>query len=267
MRVRQSDLKTWARCPLQYKYQHIDHLPREQSGALTFGTIIHDCVLYMETHQDPVGAIARFYTHWMEPELLDPELTIDYYVSGTSWKKYAAEGERILRDWWQIIQWESDVVLGREYTFDVPVGDGHVLHGTIDKLALRYDAKLDSQVVLISDYKTNAKDPTYGWLADDLQFTAYAYATTRPEFWANLPDGEQLFEHVSDLPRQGEWVALKGPKRLDAGLRNETHYNRLIYAINAMCDSVSMRIFVPNISGESCRYCDYRKNCGLEPIE
>lgn len=266
MQVRQSDLKTWSRCPLQYRYQHIDKLPRTQSGSLTFGSILHDCVLFLEEQQDLEGAVQRFHRFWIDPTLLDAEYAIDYFVRGTNWRKYAAEGEKVLRDWWGIIQWESDVVLAREYEFDVPIGDGHVLHGTIDKLVLRYRADLGRQVVLISDYKTNNKAPTYDYLAEDLQFTAYAYATEVPSFWDNLPGGAELYEKTKNLDRYGEWVALKGPKRMDAGERTQQQYGRLVYAVNALAESVALRIFVPNISGESCRYCDFRSNCGLPVI-
>lgn len=271
--VRQSDLKTWARCPLTYKYQNIDKLDRTQSGALTFGTIIHDCVLYLETTQDLDGAVQRFHNMWDAPEDFDEALgqvgqtlKIDYYLKGTDWKKYRAEGERILTAWWGLIQWESDHVLAREYEFDVPIGDGHMLHGTIDKLALRYMPSLNSRVVLVSDYKTSRKEPTYDWLADDLQFTAYSYATTRPEFWAGILNGEALYDELADSPRWGEWVQLKGPKRKDAGVRDQHHYNRLIVAVNEMVRSIQSRIFVPNISGETCKYCEFRDNCGLPEI-
>lgn len=263
--LRQSDISTWGRCPLKYKYQYIDKLPRLQSGALTFGSVIHDVVMQMELTQDVEAAVTLFKKYWLEPTQLDPSYKIDFYLRGTNWKKYLEEGERILRDWWEIIKWESDVVLGREYSFDVPIGDGHVLHGTIDKLALRFHPK-HGRVVLISDYKTNAKVPTYEWLEDNLQFTSYAYASTQPEFWANLPDGDRLFQDLKDVPRSGEWVSLKGPKRLDAGLRDQVQYNRLISAANAIADSVAMRIFVPNISGENCRWCEFRESCGLRVI-
>lgn len=272
IQLRQSDLSTWARCPLAYRYQNIDHMPRLQSGALSFGTIIHDCVLFMETHQDLPGAIARFNDMWLCPEAYDEllvpagtTLKIDYYTRGASWKKSAGEGPRMLSDWWGIIQWDSDTVLAREYEFDVPIGDGHILHGTIDKLALRFLPKTNEQVVLISDYKTNAKTPTYDWLEDNLQFTAYAYASTQPEFWTGFPDAD-MFGRVSSLRRQGEWVGLKGPKRLNAGFRDQVQYNRLTYAINAVADSIAMRIFVPNISGETCRYCEFRALCGLPEV-
>lgn len=263
--LRQSDISTWASCPLKYRYQYIDKYPRLQSGALTFGSIVHDVVMQLELTQDVEGAVALFKKYWNEPTLLDPSYKIDYYLRATNWQKYLTEGERMIRDWWEIIKWESDVILGREFSFDVPIGNGHVLHGTIDKLAVRQHPK-HGRVLLVSDYKTNAKVPTYEWLEDNIQFTAYSYATTRPEFWANMPNGEHLFNDMKDLPRLGEWVSLKGPKRLDAGLRDQVQYNRLITAANAIADSVAMRIFVPTISGENCRWCDFRERCGLRVV-
>ena len=81
-------------------------------------------------------------------------------------------------------------------------------------------------------------------------------------------DGQRLFEQTRDYPRRGEWVALtQGPLRLDAGERSQVHYNRLVYAVNALAESVAMRIFVPNISGETCKFCDFRAQCGLPDIQ
>lgn len=267
MHVRQSDLKLWQKCPLQYRWTHVDKIPREQSGSLSYGSIIHDCVLFLETTHDLNTAIERFYWFWDDPTRLDPEYKISYYVRGTNWKKYREAGPALLRNWWSIIQWDSDANIAREHHFEVPIGDGHVLNGTADKVAVRYMPKLNRRVLLISDYKTNNKTPTYDYLAEDLQFTAYGYASTQREFWTGIPNGEQLFAEFADVPRWGEWVALTSPKRMDAGERTQQQYNRLIYAVNALAESVAMRIFVPNISGESCRYCDFRKQCGLPELD
>lgn len=272
MIVRQSDLKTWAKCPLMYRFQNIDGLPREQSGSLTYGSIIHDCVLWMELHQDVEGAIERFKELWLAPTLLGSEYAIQYYVRGTNWRRFMERGPKLLRDWWGIISWDSALVLGREHTFDVPIGDGHTLHGTVDKIEIVFRADINGGlggwVLKISDYKTNNKTPTYDYLAEDLQFSAYSYASLQPEFWANI-GGHAAWERYKDLPRYGEWVQLGGavPKRMDAGIREQRHYNRIVMAVDALAESVAMRIFVPNISGESCRYCEFRKACGLPELD
>lgn len=270
MIIRQSTLKTWQKCPLIIHWER-QGLPRLQSGSLTFGSIIHDCVLWLEVNQDLDGAIQRFHEFWAYPERLDPEYSIDYYVRGTSWTKFLEKGPYILTKWWDIIQWETDLVLGREYGFNVPIGNGHTLHGTIDKLTIRWHAATEQWIVLISDYKTNNKVPTYAYLEEDLQFSAYGYATLQPEFWVDMFPGNpgkglELFERYRDYPRMGEWVALTDSKRMDAGIREERHYNRLIMAVDAMADSIDLGIYVPNISGETCRFCDFRKSCGLPEL-
>jgi hypothetical protein len=271
MIIRQSTIKQWASCPLKVYWQD-QGIPRLQSGSATFGSIIHDCVLHLEVTQDLEGTIERFKNFWRNPEQLDPTYPVDYYVRGTNWRKFLERGERIIRDWWSLIQWETDEVLGREYTFNVPIGNGHTLHGTVDKLTVRWSPKDDSWVLLISDYKTNAKVPTYAYLEEDLQFSAYSYASLQPEFWEPMFPGDParglaLYEKYKNFPRRGEWVHLNDCKRMDAGLREERHINRLIMAVNAMADSIDLGIYVPTISGDSCRYCDFRTQCGLPEIK
>lgn len=267
MIIRQSSIKQWQECPLRFRYTHIDGLEREQSGAVVFGSIIHDCVLFLETAKDLDATVERFEKFWANPELLDPEYRIDYYVRGTNWKKYLDSGRDILRRWWSIIQWDSDLTIAREHFFEVPIGNGHTLQGTVDKVVIRWNSKLNTNVLLISDYKTNKKTPTYDYLEEDLQFSSYAYASLQPEFWDSLPNGKEMYERYKDLPRHGEWVSLTNARRMDAGERTPRHYNRLIMQVDAMAESIAANIFTLNISGEACRYCDFRKQCGLPEIE
>jgi hypothetical protein len=270
VRVRQSDLKTWQKCPLIYRFQNIDGLQREQSGSLTYGSIIHHCVQWLEEHRDLDGAIALFQELWIQPTLLDPTYQPQYYVRGTNWKKFMDLGPKVLRDWWSIFSWDAGVVLAREHSFEVPIGDGHTLHGTVDKLEISYKAQayggVGGQVLKIVDFKTDKKQPTYDYLAEDLQFSSYAYASTQREFWINL-GGDAAWQRHLDLERHGEWIQLNGPKRMDAGIRTQRHYNRIEMAVNALAESVGMRIFVPTISGETCRYCEFREPCGLPELD
>lgn len=287
MIVRQSDLKKWNECPLKVKYMYLDDLPREQSGSLTFGSILHDCIHWMETQIEMLVAkahiearqasaqelndilkqtIVRFQEFWIQPTLLDPTYQPQYYVRGTSWKSFMERGPKVLEGWFGVASWDENVALGREHEFRVPIGDGHTLWGTVDKVEVGYVGEVDGYAVKIVDYKTDKKVPTYGYLAEDLQFSAYAYASLQPEFWENI-GGQEAYERFKDLPRVGEWVQLTGPKRMSAGERTQRHYNRLVMAVNAYAESFAMRIFVPTISGESCRYCEYRGPCGLPELD
>lgn len=273
MIIRQSDIKTWMACPLRWKFQK-EGAEREQSSALSFGSVIHEAVLVMEVQQSLAAGIAHFDEMW--DNLAKYGLAYDYVMPRNSHQGYRDMGHKILRDWWQLIQWESDVVLAREYNFTVPIGS-HELTGTVDKLALRPLKGAKGFGVLVSDYKTSAKQPTRDYLQHDIQFHAYCYATTQPEFWDNLPPvkladgseitGPELFVKYIDAPRMGEWVHLRTPRRIDAGVRTDVHYNRLKYAIDQIEASVATGIFVPDISGASCEYCEFRQRCGLPSRE
>jgi len=259
MQFRQSTIKLFTECSLRYRFQD-QGAPREQSSAMSFGTAIHDAVMQMELAYDPQVGIDRFTAIWQH--LADFDLDYDYLIPRYDHSTYTDLGYRILRDWWSLIQWDTDIVLAREYQFEVPIGDGSTLAGTADKVCLRTQ-KDGSYSVLISDYKTGSKQPTRDYLAHDVQFSAYCYATTQQEFWANIPDGPRLFTELANAPREGEWVQLRAPKRITAGQRTQMHYNRLRYACDQIEQSIALGIFVPDLSGEKCEFCEFRKVCGL----
>lgn len=263
MQFRQSTIKLFTQCSLRYRFQD-QGAPREQSSAMSFGTAIHDAVMQMELAYDPQVGIDRFEAIWQH--LPDFDLDYDYLIPRYTHSSYTELGYKILRDWWQLIQWESDIVLAREHPFEVSIGDGNTLAGTADKVALR-PQKDGSYSVLISDYKTGSKQPTRDYLAHDVQFSSYCYASTQPEFWATIPNGPKIYAEMIDAPREGEWVQLRTTKRISAGFRTQMHYSRLAYAIDQIEQSIALGIFVPDLSGETCEYCEFRKICGLPSRE
>lgn len=239
---------------------------REQSSALSFGTAIHDAVLVMEQAQDLTVGLDRFKQVWTELQIPDGEnIAYDYLMPRNSHHGYLEKGLRVLQDWWALIMWESDKVIAREYQFTVDIGSNQ-LTGTIDKLAFR-QTKFGEWLLLVSDYKTSMKQPTRDYLQHDIQFHSYCYATTRPEFWTGIQNGAHLFAASQEWRRSGEWVQLVATKRIDAGFRDQMHYNRLAYAIDQIEKSQALGIYVPNISGESCEFCSYRRTCGLPSRE
>jgi CRISPR/Cas system-associated exonuclease Cas4 (RecB family) len=256
-----STLKTWSECPLKLKFK-LDGQPRTVSSAMSFGSALHLAVLTMETGYSLAKGVQHFEDIW--DNLRSYDLEYDYLLPRTSHVEYQEKGVQILTDWWALIQWDSDTILGREYEFLVPVGD-NTLHGFIDKLTVR-QVKGGALAVVLSDYKTGSKQPTRDYLKHDLQFTSYAYASTQPEFWVNIPNGAALYEQLKDVQRVGEWVQLRSTKRIDAGERTQLHYNRLRYACDQIALSVMMGIFPPTISGESCEFCSYRDVCGLPSL-
>lgn len=260
MRIRQSDIKTWQRCPLLYRFEKIDGLRGEEHSAAPFGTALHESIKYLEENGDIESAKLRFKDLWTSAEF-------DTFLKGTSFTSYMDKGLDILDRWWDIQQWNASKIIAREHYFEVPLGR-HTLCGTVDRLEARYLGAKGGNVLCVLDYKTNTKLPTRDYLRHDVQFTAYCYATTRPEFWTGIENGEELFATYQEWPRIGEWIALtQGPKRVPADFRTERDYRRLEMVADAMEDSISMGIFIPNLSGASCEYCAFRKPCGLPSRE
>lgn len=226
---------------------------------MSFGTAIHDAIMCMEVAGDLATGLSRFDLLWDNPERFG--IAYDYLIPRNSHAGYRDLAHKILRDWWMLIQWESDIVLAREHYFKVPI-DGHELEGTADKVALR-PQRDGSYSLLISDYKTSASPPTRNYLQHDVQFHAYCYASTQAEFWATITNGAQLFADFYDAPREAEWVHLRLTKRIPGGFRTAVHYERLRYAIEQIDQSIALGIFVPDMSGGKCEFCEFRKACGL----
>jgi hypothetical protein len=264
--LRQSSIKKFTECPLKYRFSIVENLPREQSSALSFGSALHEAVQVMEEAASAQAGVDHFCRMW--DDLAACGLEYDYLLPRQSHSGYRSEGVRILRDWFALFQWDTDVVLGREVPFQVPLLGGdfdHELQGTIDKLAIR-TLKNGEQVVLLSDYKTNSKLPTRSYLRHDVQFSVYCYATTQLEFWQQLGDAS-LHYKLLDLRRVGEWVHLRGPQRLDAGERVQRDYQRLRYVADGIERTIAFGSYVPTLTGTSCEFCEFRRSCGLPPKE
>lgn len=114
------------------------------------------------------------------------------------------------------------------------------------------------------------KKPTF--LQHHIQFSAYAYATTQPEFWlgnaTHLTDGfgeirgADLYSRLLPAPRHGWWInVMGGPDWIDAGLRGERDYRRFARAVDNYALMRQQHIYPLNIEGEVCQYCPFRDDC------
>lgn len=110
----------------------------------------------------------------------------------------------------------------------------------------------------------------YVRLRQNLQFTAYLYATTCREFWTGNRGedgfgeerGAAMYEQMKDWGRRGTWINLRQFKFQDAGWRGPIDYGRFALAVEQFAAMVKADVFPLTINGEVCRYCDYRAVCG-----
>ena len=264
MKISASTLKRWMGCPLQVRFDEIEDRPRQINAKTTFGTCIHDALEYYNNTGDHAGAVDRFQKTWKDPILLDAVPAS--WPKGSTYASLKKKGEDVLDTYHNKNTWNKRDIIAAEHKFCVPFGD-HELSGIVDLLEAR---PLGNHTELtIVDYKTSAKRPFGDDLKLDIQFTVYWYASLQPEFWMGngdpkypgMEDGEALYEEFMDSARKVVWFHLWDNKELNAGPRDDEDFLRLYRCVNAVAEAIDKQVYVPNISGSTCVWCDYTDIC------
>lgn len=271
MKVSISTLKTWMSCPLQARFKEVERRPYKQNAKASFGVCIHEALEQYNNHGDVDRAIDRFLETWDDPSILNvvPEVWPKY----TSYGKLREKGIQVLRLYDEKNKWENRQIITQEHRFCVPIGD-HLLSGIVDVVEAKRSGR-GARSLRIVDYKTNSKAPTKMQLAMDIQFTAYVYASLQPEFWLGnpeetarssqdylaVPNGSMYMEAFHNVDRRAVWHDLWNNKEIDAGRRDDMDFLRLYRCITEVANAIEKEVYVPNISGDSCTWCDYTDLC------
>lgn len=260
MLVRQSQLKAFGDCAMQYRYSFVLGLGGESVGSLTvLGSVWHYAVDVYETYGHDLKLAKKTFVHyWNNPGLLG--LKVDFWHRRTTFMGLQKRGLDMLDRYHELSPWKTGDRVGSEINFTVPIGD-HELTGTIDKVYARPGQKKLSVV----DFKTGSHVPEA--LKFNLQFTAYCYATTRPEFWEQVPGFEDGYERYAYYSRDGWWYHARNNKMFNAGYRSDADYKRLEWAIVQMAAAIDNDVYPLTISGTTCGYCPHIDICGTEVDE
>lgn len=270
LRVRQSLIKDWMACPLQAKFaldaQLSGRSDYRQNAAASLGTCVHHVLALYDNGLNLEDALEEFKRVWADPSLL--EATPTQWPKFSSHSAYLERGLRIIQEYHERLQWEKREVVATEHLFAVPFGKEFILTGTVDLLEVRQSGR-GTTLLRVVDKKTNKKAPTAAMLALDIQFTVYIWASLQPEFWMGfdgvpgLPNGQELYERFKDMPRRGIWNQLENNKDIDVGPREEKDFERLYRACVEIKRALDLEVFVPNISGSACTWCDYHADCAV----
>ena len=283
MIVHASDLTAYARCPAAYGYRRAGLPARTNSGA-AYGGVIH-FVLEAVERQRAEGvpfeeavesAVASFLHYWhpLNIEAIAEPVPADGWLPGRSYGELRVRGVETIRGYADLIRFDATEMLALEYGFIVPIentwdedlGEPHLLAGTVDQLAVA--RHLRREAVAVRDHKSQVREPRY--LRHHMQFSAYCYATTRPEFWTGWRGedgfgeerGTQLYERFRTAGRRATWIDLHRLKFIDAGWRGPIDYARFALAVEGFVAAVKADIYPLSISGETCPWCDFRATCG-----
>ena len=272
--IHQSDLKSYVRCGEQHRRQ-LKGEQGKQLSATAFGSVMHHALHTLERERDLELAINTFEHYWhpLNIDVICPP--VEEWIARQSYGSLRSKGVETLKRYWDLKRYDDEEVLALEFPFVVPIegtwdeelGKPHELAGTVDRLSLRHYKRVLH--VCVDDWKTGKK-PSY--LKHNIQFTAYGYATTRPEFWCGnsehltegfgLVRGTELYERLHDAPRHGWWInVMGGPDWIDAGLRTRRDFDRFFHAVNQYVLARQHNIFPLNIDGQICEYCPFRDDC------
>jgi DNA helicase-2/ATP-dependent DNA helicase PcrA len=163
-----TQLETYVRCPLQYKYHYILKIPTPPTAAITFGNSIHKAlqVFYQEFTEDKSVGLKRllriYEKNWLPVG----------YASPSHESRMKNEGEKILTGYFEKYHDKNLNIIGIEKPFKIKVTSDIYIVGKID----RVDG-LTGKNVEIVDYKTG-KIPDEKELKKSLQLSIYAMAAT-----------------------------------------------------------------------------------------
>ena len=243
-----TQLSTYMKCPLQYRFAYSDCLPREQEpAALPFGSAIH-CVL-----GDYYRALARRHplTEEQVLSIFEKEWGIASHTpliawNGTSAEKLMEQGKEMLRAYLSSNQPQR--VVSVEHLFSIPV----TVNGWSIDLIGSFDLVMEDEEgnLVIVDHKTASRRYSQSRIDEDLQFTVYSLAA------------EHEFPNGSD-PLLRYDVLLKTTKpdvvRYHT-IRTQTDRQRLIWTMDGILSGIQAEAFFPN-PGYYCKGCMWERAC------
>lgn len=260
MKFSASMIKSWMQCQQQAKFGYIDKLPQKQNAAAEFGTAVHLALEQYNkgmTIEEAKDVFADYWVHVTQ----DPELI---WPARTSFGSYREKGLKMLDEHHESRKWATDTLIAQEMRFCVPIGR-HELSGIID--AIYVDEA--TRTLNVCDYKSGYR-PNSENLHLNIQFTSYIWAVSQREFWVGIDgsdkyvgfsNGEELFEKYEDYRKSGFWLDLRNAKSYSVGPRGTVDIVRLYRCLDAIEEAITAGVFVPNISGDSCRICSFQDEC------
>ncbi len=234
-----SDVETYRRCPLRYKYARVLKIPTEQTLQQRFGIVVHQVLERFHAAEIADGADRRSPGSLVElMELLDAAWRRAGMGDGAQERELLGKAHAALARYHERLREERAQPVWFERPFAFALGPHHV-RGRVD----RVDRLPDGGWELI-DYKTGFAK-TSEELGDDIQLSLYAIAAR--EAW-DLENTRQSYYYVLDDRK----VPVPESSDGSAGVRE---------AVLRAGAGILAQSFEPTPSAAACAHCDYRIAC------
>ncbi len=251
-----SQLHTYEKCPLQYKFEYILKIPKKGKAVFSFGSTIHNTLhqflkfanggddsqenLFGESKSKKDKKIDfKFLKDLYKKNWID-----EWYIDKKQKSDYLKQGEKIIKEFYEEFEKKSPALLvidgqpALEVPFNLKVGND-VIYGRIDRI----DGKKGA--IEIIDYKTGkAKEKLSP--EDKEQLLIYQIASQ---------------EILNEKPVKLTYHYLEENKKVSF-LGSDAEIENLKIKIKEIIKKIKNNEFKPN-PGHDCQYCDYRDLCDV----
>lgn len=237
-----SQINTYQKCPLKYKFQYLERRPSKPSPHLDFGKTIHDTLEDFHKEFDPRRASLEDLLN-----LYEENWVATGYRSKEEEQEFKREGERMLRDYYQTALKSPNVTIHLEKKFKFWIGDCEIW-GKIDRIDRLPDGGWE-----IIDYKTGKRRIDEVGLEADLNsqeidenFQLSLYYLACKEKFKKIPEKVSLYY-------------LKYNQKISATRRPE-QLRDVERIVAEVAFQIREKRFEPK-KGPLCPWCDYKKIC------
>ncbi|MCL4364361.1 ATP-dependent helicase [Patescibacteria group bacterium] len=233
-----TQLETYERCPLQYKYQYVLRIPTAPTAALSFGNTIH-------------RTLQNFYEKFSKNSSVGKDDLLNLYkknwnpvgyISAAHEVRMKKEGESILKNFFGKFHSQNIRIVDVEKPFKIRINQNTSIVGKIDRVD-----KLDNDQIEIIDYKTG-KMPSEKGLKKNLQLAIYALAVSdRGLYGKKLNKIKLSFFYLQDM------------KKISS-TKTENDIDTVKKEVVEKAEEIRTNRFEANV-GPWCDFCPFRMIC------
>ncbi len=233
-----SQLETYERCPLQYKYQYILKIPTPGNAAASFGSTIH--IVLQKFYEGYIQDQSYGLNHMMN--LLETNWQPIGYSSQAHERRMKKEAKAMLEKYFTTFHKPEAEIMSLEKLFKIKVDDSLYLTGKIDRVD-----KIGNGKIEVIDYKTGRK-PEEKELQKSLQLSIYALAATDEGLYKKQVEQVNLtFYYMQGM----EKITMNKTLADLAHVKTE---------VKKITDKIKSGEFPPHV-GRWCDFCAFRIIC------